>query len=200
MKYTSATRTICIAILAFLGACATPVEVLEPIPINVKREINVTSISVSYGEVGLESLTRLDQKIEEERLGDNVEIIRTSNGSAHLDHYEYLPLSEMLQSTVETLLKQSGIMGSIDVSLAISIDNLRFANAGLVWLAGDSDQLAGLVSVHDENQSVLGRFYVDIIESHAGLLGLAIRGGGVREGLAQRFGEELIKELKNLEP
>ena len=200
MKHIFSNRVLHILVVLCLGACATPVEVLDPIPLNVKKEINITSVHVSYGAVGHDTITKLDQKREAERLDDEIEIVRASNGRVHIDHYEYLPLKDMLQYTVENVLRDSGLMGSVNVSLAIHIDTLRFANAGLTILAGDTDQLAGLVSILDEDQNTLGQFYVDVIEAHGGLLGLAIRGGGVREGLAYKFSEELVKELKNLEP
>jgi hypothetical protein len=76
------------------------------------------------------------------------------------------------------------------------MDTLKTANAAMAWLASSSDQLAGMVEVRDAaTDAKLSEFYVDVMEAHAGLLGMALRGGGVREKLAAKFATHLADEL-----
>ena len=66
----------------------------------------------------------------------------------------------------------------------------------MMLLAGSNDQLAGSVELSDAaTGEKLGQFYVDVINSHSGLLGMALRGGGVREKLAQEFANHIARQL-----
>jgi hypothetical protein len=82
------------------------------------------------------------------------------------------------------------------VHLRITIENIKTANAGMALLLGSSDELAGEVIVLDPTtQQQIGSFYVQVLNSHGGLAGLAMRGGGIREKLVEEFALESSRVL-----
>ncbi len=112
------------------------------------------------------------------------------------DIYATLPFATMMPLVMEDVTRDWGLKTGRPVKLTITIDNLKFANAGMAMLIGSSDQLAGLVEVSDPASGAkLGSFYVDVINSHGGLLGLAMRGAGIREKLAEEFALQTSRVL-----
>ena len=82
------------------------------------------------------------------------------------------------------------------VKLRITIETAKTANAGMALLIGSSDELAGKVHVLDaEGAQSLGSFYVHVLNTHGGWGGLLMRGGGIREKLAEEFALESARIL-----
>ncbi|MBX2833870.1 MAG: hypothetical protein KTR28_02755, partial [Micavibrio sp.] len=78
----------------------------------------------------------------------------------------------------------------------IEVDNLKFVNPMVAILISDTDQLSGTVKVVDSKiQELVSEFYVDVLKGTGGLLGLAVRGGGVREKLSAQFAEYIGDNL-----
>jgi hypothetical protein len=86
--------------------------------------------------------------------------------------------------------------GGKAVNLRVTVENIKTANAGMALLLSSSDELSGEVVVLDPaTQQPLGSFYVQVVNSHGGLAGLAMRGGGVREKLVEEFALESSRIL-----
>lgn len=106
------------------------------------------------------------------------------------------PSSKMLEFVVKDTTREWGLNSGQPLKLAVEIDTLKTANAAMAMLAASSDQLSGTVTVMDAATSAkVGEFYVDVINSHGGLLGLAMRGGGIREKLAEEFALHISRQL-----
>jgi hypothetical protein len=61
---------------------------------------------------------------------------------------------------------------------------------------GRSDRLAGQVRVEDARTGDrLALFYVTEDKAHSGLIGLAVRGGSVREKLVRGFAAHIAEQL-----
>ena len=74
-------------------------------------------------------------------------------------------------------------------------DHLRVPAAG-GSLVGRHDRLAGQVRIQDSRTGqALGSFYVDVDQHFPGLIGLAVRGGGVREKLASAFVRHVLDQI-----
>src|SRR3546814_4938957 len=103
----------------------------------------------------------------------------------------------MMENLLGDRLAEADVNGPRNVSLGVAIDTLKFVSAAMTIIGGDSDQLAGLVTVKDSGTGEqIAEFYVDVLNSHGGLLGLAIRGTGVREQLAHEFADQDRKSTR----
>lgn len=113
------------------------------------------------------------------------------------DEYATLPFANMFPLVIEDVTKDWGLVGGKPVKLVVTIDTLKTANAAMaILIAASSDQLAGMVEVRDAaTDAALGSFYVDVINSHGGWLGMAMRGSGVREKLTEEFALQTSRVL-----
>jgi len=172
-------------VVLLLSGCVTPTKAIKPLSEADKGVRNIQSVSVSYNDLNKEALVSADQKLytKAQEKGANGEI-------------KYKSLKSALQSIAQERLEERDNSGSLYANVSIEIDNLKLANAAAAILVGDSDQLAGTVKVYDpKTKELLTEFYVDIIEGAGGLLGLAIRGAGVRERLSLQFADHIGNEL-----
>lgn len=81
------------------------------------------------------------------------------------------------------------------MSLRIVLDRYKTADAAMaILIASSSDMLEGTVEVVDATTAAsLGSFRIALQNSHGGWGGMLIRGGGMREKLAEEFGLELSR-------
>ena len=173
------------AALLCLAGCAKPVKVTTEIPADYIGKMHVESVNVTYGEAVKDKVTEDDAKRAEEAKTEPSD-----------KEYVDLPLSEMLAKVLQEDLAEANANGPDAVSVDIMLDTIKFANAAVSILIGDQDQIAGLVTVKDASSgNTVGEFYVDVINSSSGLLGLAIRGGGVREKLASEFADHIVDQI-----
>ena len=179
-----------------LAACVQPVEVVQPLAEAQRGQVEVVDVEVSLTQTAGERMQKFDEKAAKTRTDEGLPVWTEGMQKPEREHYETLPFQTMFAYMVEDVLQERGVMGPEKVRLNVEIDTLKTANAAMMWLAGDSDQLAGMVSVHDVDSNVkLAEFYVDTTNSNAGLLGIAIRGGGVREKLTAEFAGHVAKQL-----
>jgi hypothetical protein len=169
-----------------LAACTKPVTVTQPLPENAFGQVHVTDIAVSYTDAAKEGIQKDNDRQQK----------KAEDGKAD-DKYEGLKFTEMMENLLSDRLAEADVDGPRNVSLDVAIDTLKFVSAAMTIIGGDSDQLAGLVTVKDSGTGEqIAEFYVDVLNSHGGLLGLAIRGTGVREQLAQEFADHVIEQLQ----
>jgi len=168
-----------------LSACVTPTKAIKPLDPTKLGTINVQTVSVSYNSLNAESLVGKDQERQAEA---------SKAQDSSLIKYKPLKtaLKEIATNRLETRDSDSNSYANVD----IEIDNLKLANAAAAILIGDTDQLSGTVRVTDtKSKELFTEFYVDIIEGAGGLLGMAIRGAGVRERLSLQFADHIGDEL-----
>lgn len=171
-----------------LAACGSgPVKVMDPLTTDeAPGKVRIGTIEVSYSELGREKINEDDaERIEDDDRYDNGEIKPTS-----------LPLHELLKRALHKEFMDRGIAGDTPVNIFVSVDTMQYQNGIATILIGSSDQMSAAVNVkHAETDEVLADFYVDLIRGNAGLLGLAIRGAGIREDFSEDFAEYVADQL-----
>lgn len=185
--------------LMLLSACVNPVNVVQPISASLQNQVNIAEVDVTLSSLAQTAMQAFETKAREKRAAaglppvDPAAAVTTRPGQAE---YATLPFARMFELVVQDVTRQRGLTAGRPVKLAVQIDTLKTANAGMAMLLGSSDQLAGTVRVLDaQSGQQLGEFYVDVINSHSGLLGLAMRGGGIREELSEEFAIHIARQL-----
>jgi hypothetical protein len=183
-----------------LAGCVKPVEVLQPVSAALQSGPKMISeVDVKLSSTAAAAMTKFEDKAREKRAAAGLPPIADGQdvaGTVDKAQYATLPFGEMFERVVTDVTREKGLSSGRPLKLAVEIDTLKTANAGMALLAGSNDQLAGSVKVHDAaSGETLGEFYVDVINSHSGLLGLAMRGGGVREELAEEFALHISRQL-----
>ena len=189
-----------LAATIFVVACApNPVRVVTPVSQQAVGANHVGNVEVRIGEAAAEAMARFDEKAAEKRSEAGLSPVTADQDLGERpaqDIYATLPFEQMLPLVIQDVTRDWGLASGRELDLVVSIDTLKTANAGMAFLAGSSDQLAGNVEVRDGTSGEpLGEFYVDVINGHGGLLGMAIRGGGIREKLAQEFALHVSQQL-----
>jgi len=183
-----------------LAACMpNPVSVVEPVSAAVRGASHVEDVEVAINPLAQAQMDRFEAKARENREQAGLAPVPAEGlvSRPSQDEYATLPFAQMMELVVQDVTREHGVTGARPLRLRIEIDTLKTANAGMAILAGSSDQLAGTVFVLDaQSNEPLGQFYVDVINSHSGLLGLALRGGGIREKLAEEFSLHISRQLR----
>lgn len=171
-----------------LAACGSgPVKVIDPLTAEeAPGKVALGTIEVSYSELGREKINEDDaERIEDDDRYDNGEVKPTS-----------MPLHELLKRDLYNEIMKRGIAGDTPVNISVSVDTMQYQNGIATILVGSSDQMSAAVTVtHAETNAVLADFYVDLVRGNAGLLGLAIRGAGIRENFSEDFAEYVADQL-----
>lgn len=193
-------RAKMIMAIAFLAA--TPVQAgralrtVQPLPHDLLSANHIVAVSVEVGEVARPAVTALDAKAAGKRTEAKLPPLDDASGRPTPTTYATLPLARMFPLVVDDKTRDWGLTGGRSVKLKISVDTLKTADAGMAILIGSADELAGIVTVSDaDSGEKLGEFYVDVLNFRSGLLGLAMRGAGVREKLADEFAKHICEEL-----
>ncbi|MCA1749892.1 MAG: hypothetical protein LC634_10370 [Sphingomonadales bacterium] len=176
-------------------------RVVTPLADPVVGANHVAQVEVTIGDTAEEALVVFDEKAAEKRAERGLAPVEGELAERpSREEYATLPLDVMLPLMIEDHTREWGLTSGRALRLDVTIDTLKTANAAMAWLAGSSDQLAGMVEVSDATTGEpLGEFYVDVINSHSGLLGMAIRGAGIREELAEEFGIHVARQLSGRE-
>jgi hypothetical protein len=182
-----------------LAGCVKPVDVVQPLSAEVLNNVMVSDVEVKLSPLAEGAMAKFEEKAREKRQTAGlapVDLASEPFGGTPRDLYATLPFAHMLELMVKDETRDWGLASGRPVRLAVEIDTLKTANAGMAILAGSSDQLAGTVTVLDAGSGEqLGEFFVDVINSHSGLLGLAMRGSGIREELAEEFAIHISRQL-----
>ncbi len=175
-----------LAVLVMLSACAPQhTKVIQPLDQNYRGALNIKNIKVTYSDLSVEKISALDSKLASK-----------GQESGTPEEIQYQPFNVSFKEVAAKSLEERDGNGVNQADITIEVDNLKLANAVATILIGDIDQLSGSVKVNDsKTKELLSEFYVDVFKGSGGLLGLAIRGGGVREKLAAQFAEYIGDEL-----
>jgi hypothetical protein len=110
--------------------------------------------------------------------------------------YETLPFARMFPLVMEDVTREWGLTNGRPIKLTVTVDTLKTANAAMAVLLSSADQLAGMVEISDPSTNErLGSFYIDVLNNHGGLFGMAIRGASVREKLSEEFALQTSRVL-----
>lgn len=188
---------ICGALL--LTACVKPVQVVTPVSQNIVGNSRVVATSVAIDETAQEPMAALEAIAVEKRQEAGLPPANpaVAPGQRPLSEtYSTLPFAQMFPLVMEDVTQERGLTSGRDIRLQVTIETIKMANTGMAMLLGSADQLAGNVEVFDAaNGEALGEFYVDVVNGHSGLFGMAIRGSGVRESLSEEFALQVSRQL-----
>lgn len=187
-----------IAALLLVACTPNPVRIVQPLPPSLQGAGQVADVEVAINPLAAPQMVRFEDKARDERQEAGLPPVPAEGLTARPpeEQYRTLPFAQMFELVVEDVTRAAGLTSGRAVRLAVEIDTLKTANAGMAILAGSNDQLSGTVTVLDAlTGERLGEFYVDVINRHSGLFGLAIRGGGIRERLAEEFAGHIAAQL-----
>lgn len=188
-----------LALLAASAGATRKSKVIEPLPAELIGHITVSGTSVAVGETARANFDKLEAKAAAKNGAPAAAPAAAANPGTPPpapDRYAGMPFATMFPLIVDEETKAWGLTGGRPVRLSVTIDGIKTANAGMAMLLASSDQLAGTVAVSDAaTGEKLGEFYVDVLNTSGGMLGLALRGGGVREKLAHGFAQRIAIEL-----
>jgi hypothetical protein len=169
-----------IALLALalpLAACGPkPVEIFQAPAEALRGAAYVHSVEVSLGGESRAEAADSDRKLHGG--GDGA-----------------LPFAKLLEKDVKEATRAHGLQSGRPLTIALEMDVMRIPDVAMAVL-GRSDRLAGQVRVEDAKTGEhLALFYVIVDHPHSGLIGLAVRGGGVREKLVREFANRIAEQL-----
>lgn len=192
------------------SAVAKERQIVDPLTAGLVSDNHVVAVEVIVAATAAEKMAEFEKKAAEKRTAtpttpiaaiptatDNtVGMPLASVARPQKEQYDTLPFSQMFPLVIEDVTRQWGLVTGRPIKLTITVDTLKTANAGMAMLIGSSDQLAGMVAISDPvTNEKLGSFYIDVLNSHSGLMGLAMRGAGIREKLAEEFSLQTSRVL-----
>jgi tRNA U54 and U55 pseudouridine synthase Pus10 len=168
----------CLIAAAFpLAACAVaPVDMMQAAPDALRGAVYVDSVELSLSKAARDAIAQSDARLRGE--GDAA-----------------LPFARLFDKAVKEATRARGLGSGRPLLVTVEMDALRIPDAAMAVL-GRSDRLAGQVRVADARTGErLALFYVTVDKEHSGLIGLAVRGGGVREKLVREFAAHVADQL-----
>ncbi len=188
-----------LALAVATPAAARSVKVTQPVPAELIGASHVVEMRVTLSDAVKANFEKLEQKAAEKRAAAGLTLVSADapvGDRPKAEHYATLPITQMMPLVLEDTAREWGLTSGRPIRLTVELDTLKTADAGMAMLLGSSDQLAGLVTVSDPaTGEKLGEMYIDVINSRSGLMGLAMRGSGVREKLAAEFSDKVMKKL-----
>ncbi|EJL28675.1 hypothetical protein [Novosphingobium sp. AP12] len=185
-------------------AFVTPVAakqrtVIEQLPAEIVDHNYINGVKVIVADTATKKMAELEAKATEKRAESGLAAYSESENTIPADQYSGVPFAAMMPAVMQDVTRKWGLTqerGGKALDLVVTIENIKTANAGMALLMGSSDELSGEVAVVDPvTQAQLGSFYVQVVNSHGGLAGLAMRGSGIREKLVEEFALESSRIL-----
>ena len=163
-----------------LAGCMEQSQELLPIPASIKSSSVVRQVEVAVRPGALAKVAALDEQAKARNRSD-------PSG---------LPFAEMMPRVIADITRAWGLTGGRELKLLIEIDAIETAGTAATLFGGSRDRMAGSVFIRDPTTGEpLGQLYVDVVNSHSGPVGLLIRGGGIREELAEEFAIHIARAL-----
>lgn len=184
---------------SFTPAIAKQRTVIEQLPADIVDRNFVDQVEIVIADTAEDKMTQLEAKASEKRSEAGLSPFSAASDVPPHEQYATIPFTAMMPLVMRDVTRRWGLTserGGKPVNLRITIENIKTANAGMALLLGSSDELSGEVVVLDPvTQQQIGNFYVQVVNSHGGLAGLAMRGGGIREKLVEEFALESSRIL-----
>lgn len=198
--FKTALRAGALALAVTVAGCASapkPVKIVQPIALDARGQVNYQVIDVIVGETARKNVERFDVKAAEKRRDAKLDAYSAGAGVRPTpDQYETLPTDALLRHAIEDAIMARSMPSGRPLKVTVQVDNVRTANVAAAMLVSSNDQMAGLVTVSDAaTGQKLGAFTVDVLSTHSGLGGMAVRGGNIREKMAQDFAEHVRNNL-----
>lgn len=189
-------RTYILAVTT-LALLACPAEakqrkIIDPLAPDIVDNCHVEAVDIVAEGKAAEQLAHFDEKAAEKAAADH-----TAAPDAPKSKYSELPFKQMFPLVISDVTREWGLTKARPIKLTVTIDTIKTANAAMaILISSSSDELAGVVDVTDaQTGAKLGSFYIDVLNSHGGWLGMMMRGGGIREKLSEEFALETSRML-----
>jgi hypothetical protein len=180
-----ALRSFVLALCALATAACAPatIEMMQPPPEALRGAAWVAEVELSLSAASRASLAAADAKLAQRaaRAGPA--------GPAAL------PFARMFVQAMKDTARERGLTGGRALRVVVEMDRVEIPDVGMAAL-GRGDRLAGQVKLVDaRNGEMLATFYVDVDKVRPGLIGMMVRGTGVREKLALEFAHRVADQL-----
>lgn len=190
---------VVVAPMSVAPAFAKQRTVIEQLPADIVDKSYIGQVQVIVADTASKKMAELEAKAGEKRAEAGLAAFTQADAPIPADQYAGVPFAAMMPAVMRDVTRKWGLTqerGGKPVNLVVTVENIKTANAGMALLIGSADELSGEVTVIDAaTQAQLGSFYVQVVNSHSGLAGLAMRGGGIREKLAEEFALESARIL-----
>jgi len=164
------------AFLLLFSGCAGSTENVLPVPPGIRGASFVRQSEVIVRRNAVRTVAALDEKSDAGKGGP-------------------LRFDEMLSRTIKRVTLASGLTSGRALKLIVEVDSLKAPPVGAAFFGAD-DELAGSVFIKDaDDGEELGQLYVKVGRVNGGLASVIIRGGGVREQLAEAFAKRIADAL-----
>ncbi|MBV2150633.1 hypothetical protein KRZ98_20730 [Sphingobium sp. AS12] len=195
-------RLLFILLLLLLApsAHARQVTPIQPLALAAGQPLRITGMDVVFAPGILEELAESDAKAANKRAAAGLPPLDPTSyptGPQDGAAYATLPFKQMFPLVIRDVTRDWKLDNGTPVTLRITLDRLKTADAAMaILVAWSSDMLEGTVDVLDAaNGASLGSFRVEVKNTHGGWGGMLIRGGGIREKLAEEFGLEVSRYI-----
>lgn len=181
-------------------ASARQVKPIQPLALAGGQPVHITGMDLEFAGQMLTELNESDAKAARKRAEAGLPALDPASypsGPGDGARYATMPFKQMFPLVIRDVARDWRLDEGRPVFLRVMIDRLHTASAAVAVLVGGSpDVLGGNVEVIDPaTGGSLGSFRVEVVNSHSGWGGMLIRGGGVREKLAEEFGLELSRHI-----
>ncbi|HMC92874.1 MAG TPA: hypothetical protein VKI45_10470 [Allosphingosinicella sp.] len=167
------------ALLLLLASACSPkaVDIMQAPPAALRDASYLYAVDLSLGPDAKREVAAADARVKPEQ------------------GYAGMRFAALLPQLFKDAAAQRGMKEGRALTITVELDHLRVPAAG-GSLVGRHDRLAGQVRIQDSRTGqALGSFYVDVDQHFPGLIGLAVRGGGVREKLASAFVRHVLDQI-----
>ncbi|BBC99628.1 MULTISPECIES: hypothetical protein [Sphingobium] len=181
-------------------AQARQVKETQPLMLAAGQPVKITGMDLDFAPGILEELAESDAKAARKRVEAGLPPLDPNSyptGPQDGATYATMPFKQMFPLVIRDVAREWKLNDGTPVKLRITLDMLKTADAAMaILVAWSSDMLEGTVDVIDATSGAsLGSFRVEVKNMHGGWGGMLIRGGGVREKLAEEFGLELSRHI-----
>lgn len=200
---------LCAAIA--VPAIAKERTVIEALPAQFVANMTITAIDIDYSDAAKPAILALDDRARANRSTLGLPRFDPAARNADTD-YTTIPTTPMLSQMITDTSRAWKSGGGSNVRLKIAVDTIKFARKSNIAFGkpldrafgvltntddfyGDDDEIAGFVDVYAADNKRIASFYIDVVNSYSGVLALPIRGGNVREKLAEEFSREIMRCL-----
>lgn len=190
---------VVVAPVSLTPAVAKQRTVIEQLPQDVVDKNFVDQVEVIISPAANRTMAALEQKAAEKRTEAGLPAFTAEGEAPAKDQYATVPFTAMMPLVMRDVTRKWGLTaerGGRPVNLRVTVESIKTANAGMALLLSSTDELSGEVVVLDPaTQQQIGNFYVQVVNNHSGWGGLLMRGGGIREKLAEEFALESSRIL-----
>lgn len=185
-------------LLAVRAAHGREVKTLEPLTFAIGQPVRITGMDLTVAPKAEKEVFETDAKAARKRASAGLPPLDAHSYPTGLDGFDFstMPFKQMFPLVVRQVARDWRLDEGRPVFLRITIDRLHTADTTLAILVASSDTLDGRVDVIDAvSGKSLGAFRVSIDKMQSGWAAMVVRGGGIREKLAEQFALAVAKHM-----